>query len=50
MNLLMTAGFALSQLGWLGTTASLYTQKAISGADVAAIFLSRKVLVDSRGV
>lgn len=46
---LKAAGFMLRQLGWLGRTASEYTQTAISKADVAAIFLSRKVLLDSRG-
>ena len=45
----MIAGFLLRQLGWLGVTASMYTQAAISKADVAAVFLSRKILLDTRG-
>lgn len=43
------AGFVVRQLTWLASTASLYAQHAISKADVAAIFLSRKILLDGRG-
>lgn len=39
----------MRQVGWLGAAASMYTQAAISRADVAAIFLSRKILLDTRG-
>lgn len=35
-----------SQLAWLLGTAAGYAQKTLSKADVAAVFLSRKVLLD----
>lgn len=48
MNEYSLTGFAIRQLSWLGATASLYAQKALSKADVAAIIVSRKILLDNR--
>ena len=35
-----------SQLAWLLGTAAGYAQRTLSKADVAAVFLSRKILLD----
>ena len=43
------AGFLIRQLGYLGSAAVLYTQKALSKADIAALFLSRKILLEDKG-
>jgi hypothetical protein len=40
------ASAALGNLAWLLRTAGGYAQRALSKADVAAVFLSRKVLLD----
>ena len=48
-TLFISAGFIIQQLGWLGSAAVLYTQKALSKADIAALFLSRKILLDEKG-
>lgn len=44
-----SAGFMIRQLGYLGSAAVLYTQKALSKADIAALFLSRKILLEDKG-
>ena len=36
----------VSQLAWLLGTAAGFAQKTLSKADVAAVFLSRKILLD----
>lgn len=40
------SGALLANLAWLLGTAAGYAQRALSKADVAAVFLSRKIMLD----